>query len=118
MAAAIEVVVQGEAFLAAYTRGDNRLVVATDTMKNFIHAAARTARPRRWSAGCTTSAAEFLTEYPHMDRLTISADELPFPAALVPADDAGSAQSDASSRATARPRHRVAWSWSATAAAA
>ena len=39
MAAEIEVIVRGEAFLDAYTRGDNRLVVATDTMKNFIHAA-------------------------------------------------------------------------------
>ena len=31
MAAEIEVVVRGEAFLDAYTRGDNRRVVATDT---------------------------------------------------------------------------------------
>ena len=37
MAAEIEVVVRGEAFLDAYTHGDNRQVVATDTMKNFIH---------------------------------------------------------------------------------
>ena len=41
MAAEIEVVVRGEAFLDAYTRGDNRQVVATDTMKNFIHAASQ-----------------------------------------------------------------------------
>ena len=34
-------------------QGDNRLVVATDTMKNFIHAASQAARPRRWRAGCT-----------------------------------------------------------------
>ena len=39
MAAEIEVAVHGTAFLDAYTKGDNRLVVATDTMKNFIHAA-------------------------------------------------------------------------------
>ena len=37
IAADIEVQVLGEAFLAAYTEGDNRLVVATDTMKNFLH---------------------------------------------------------------------------------
>ena len=43
-AAEIEVVVHGTQFLDAYTKGDNRLVVATDTMKNFIHAASLTAR--------------------------------------------------------------------------
>ena len=32
MAAQIEVIVRGEAFLDAYTVGDKRLVVATDTM--------------------------------------------------------------------------------------
>ncbi len=37
LAASIEVQVLGTAFMAAYTEGDNRLVVATDTMKNFIH---------------------------------------------------------------------------------
>ena len=44
MAAQIEVNVRGEAFLDAYTVGDNRLVVATDTMKNFIHAASQDCR--------------------------------------------------------------------------
>ena len=32
----LEIVVRGEQFLPAYTQGDNRRVVATDTMKNFI----------------------------------------------------------------------------------
>ncbi|MGI8871576.1 MAG: factor-independent urate hydroxylase, partial [Candidatus Limnocylindria bacterium] len=39
-AAELEIVVRGEAFIEAYTRGDNRRVVATDTMKNFILQAA------------------------------------------------------------------------------
>ena len=43
-AAQIEVVVHGEDFWPAYERGDNRMVVATDTMKNFIHAASLRAR--------------------------------------------------------------------------
>ncbi|MGH2484154.1 MAG: factor-independent urate hydroxylase, partial [Candidatus Limnocylindria bacterium] len=38
MAAEIEIQVHGQGFLDSYTEGDNRLVVATDTMKNFIHA--------------------------------------------------------------------------------
>jgi urate oxidase/2-oxo-4-hydroxy-4-carboxy-5-ureidoimidazoline decarboxylase len=36
LAAEISVEVLGENFVAAYTEGDNREVVATDTMKNFI----------------------------------------------------------------------------------
>ena len=43
-AAEIEVIVRGTQFLDAYTKGDNRLVVATDTMKNFIHAVSLRAR--------------------------------------------------------------------------
>ena len=87
MAAEIEVVVRGTAFLDAYTLGDNRLVVATDTMKNFIHAAsldcpAATLEGWLHHVGCS-----FLATYPHMERLTMIGRELPFPAAIVPAAD-------------------------------
>ena len=87
MAAEVEVIVHGSQMLDAYTAGDNRLVVATDTMKNFIHAA---------SAGCSAATLEgwldhvgraFLGQYPHMERLTMIGRELPFPAAVVPAAD-------------------------------
>ena len=40
LAASVDVDVTGERFLRAYTEGDNREVVATDTMKNFIYAMA------------------------------------------------------------------------------
>ena len=36
LAAEVSIEVLGENFEAAYTEGDNREVVATDTMKNFI----------------------------------------------------------------------------------
>src|SRR5438046_1011739 len=36
LAAEIDVEVFGENFLPSYTKGDNSMVVATDTMKNFI----------------------------------------------------------------------------------
>jgi urate oxidase len=95
MAAEIEVVVRGDVFIDAYTKGDNRLVVATDTMKNFIHAA---------SLECTAATLEgwlhhvggrFLATYPHMERLTMIGRELPFSAAVVPAEgDDGFASSD------------------------
>ena len=37
-AAEVTLDVFGENFMPAYTEGDNSLVVATDTMKNFVHA--------------------------------------------------------------------------------
>ena len=87
MAAEIEVLVRGEAFLDAYTRGDNRLVVATDTMKNFIHAASQDCPAATLEGWLHHVGSQFLNEYPHMERLTMLGRELPFPAALVPADD-------------------------------
>ena len=92
-AAAIEVVVHGEDFWPAYEHGDNRLVVATDTMKNFIHDASLRARARTLELWLHEVGSEFLTTYPHMASLTITGEELPFPAAVVPAED-GFGQSD------------------------
>jgi len=86
-AAEIEVVVHGTQFLEAYTKGDNRLVVATDTMKNFIHATSLTARARSLEEWLLEVGTAFLDTYPHMERLTMIGHELPFPAAVVPAPD-------------------------------
>jgi urate oxidase len=94
-AAEIEVVVHGTEFLEAYTEGDNRRVVATDTMKNFIHATSLTARARTLEEWLLEVGTAFLDTYPHMERLTMHGRELPFPAAIVPADDGdGFAASD------------------------
>ena len=84
-AAEIEVVVRGTQFLDAYTKGDNRLVVATDTMKNFIHAVSLTARARTLEEWLLEVGTAFLDTYPHMERLSVIGRELPFPAAVVPA---------------------------------
>lgn len=86
-AAEIEVIVRGTQFLDAYTRGDNRLVVATDTMKNFIHAASLRARARTLEEWLLDVGTAFLDTYPHMERLTMLGRDLPFPAAIVPAAD-------------------------------
>jgi urate oxidase len=86
-AAEIEVVVRGTVFLEAYTKGDNRLVVATDTMKNFIHATSLRARARTLEEWLLEVGTAFLDTYPHMERLTMVGRDLPFPAAVVPADD-------------------------------
>ncbi|HET7646557.1 MAG TPA: urate oxidase [Candidatus Limnocylindria bacterium] len=94
-AAEIEVVVHGTEFLEAYTEGDNRRVVATDTMKNFIHATSLTARARTLEEWLLEVGTAFLDTYPHMERLTMHGRELPFPAAIVPAEDGdGFAASD------------------------
>jgi urate oxidase len=69
--AEIEVVVHGTTFLDAYTKGDNRLVVATDTMKNFIHARSLVARARTLEEWLLEVGTAFLETYPHMERLTM-----------------------------------------------
>jgi len=86
-AAEIEVVVHGTTFLDAYTKGDNRLVVATDTMKNFIHARSLVARARTLEEWLLEVGTAFLDTYPHMERLTMLGRDLPFPAALVSSAD-------------------------------
>jgi len=94
VAAEFEVIVRGTQFLDAYTRGDNRLVVATDTMKNFIHATSLTARARTLEEWLLEVGTAFLDTYPHMERLTMLGRELPFPAAIVPAEPDGFAASE------------------------
>jgi urate oxidase / 2-oxo-4-hydroxy-4-carboxy-5-ureidoimidazoline decarboxylase len=87
VAAEIEVIVHGTEFLEAYTKGDNRRVVATDTMKNFIHAVSLHARARALEEWLLEVGTAFLDTYPHMERLTMLGRDLPFPAAIVPAAD-------------------------------
>jgi urate oxidase len=87
MAAELEVAVRGTVFMDAYTEGDNRLVVATDTMKNFMHSASLASGAATLEGWLHHVGGEFLRTYPHMERLTMIGRELPFPAALVPADD-------------------------------
>ncbi|HSM37970.1 MAG TPA: urate oxidase [Candidatus Limnocylindrales bacterium] len=95
MAAQVEVAVRGGPFEAAYTHGDNRNVVATDTMKNFIHAASLDCPAATLEGWLHHVGSRFLETYPQMERLTMSGRELPFPAVIVPADDGdGFAASD------------------------
>jgi urate oxidase len=89
LAAEIDVQVTGAAFTTAYTEGDNTQVVATDTMKNFIH---------RESLGFQGSTLEgwlfflgrrFLETYPQMERVRVAGEEVRFEPARVPSDDGG-----------------------------
>jgi urate oxidase len=84
--AEIEIVVHGTEFLPAYTQGDNRRVVATDTMKNFIVSQALTCRSATLEGWLHEIGSAFLAEYPHMERLTMIGRQLPYEPTLVPED--------------------------------
>lgn len=95
MAAEIEIQVHGQGFLDAYTVGDNQNVVATDTMKNFIHATSASNSAATLEGWLDHVGRAFLGRYPDMERITMLGTELPYPAALVPAEDGdGFAASD------------------------
>lgn len=90
MGAEIEVVVHGESFWDAYTVGDNRMVVATDTMKNFIQSVSLATAASTLEGWLHDVGASFLATYPQMASVTMQGRELPFPAALVPGEEPGS----------------------------
>jgi urate oxidase len=95
LAAAIDVRVLGTAFASAYTEGDNRLVVATDTMKNFIHRESLAFGGATLEEWLEFIGRRFLETYPHMERLRMSGTEIPFEPALVPDGDGGFTESEA-----------------------
>jgi urate oxidase / 2-oxo-4-hydroxy-4-carboxy-5-ureidoimidazoline decarboxylase len=74
----VHVAIGGSQFLSSFTDGDNKLIVATDSMKNFIQ------RHLSSYTGSTTDgflyyvAKRFLETYPQMETVNISAEELPF----------------------------------------
>lgn len=106
--AEIEVIVRGEQFMEAYTHGDNRRVVATDTMKNFIHVAALGCGSATLEGWLYEIGSRFLERYPQMERLTVNGRELPFSPALVPARDEGEGEFTTSSVLFSRDRNDAA----------
>jgi urate oxidase len=86
MAASIDVQVMGDAFTDAYTVGDNSNVVATDTMKNFIHRESLAFRGSTLEGWLLFLGTRFLDTYPQMERLRVSGEELRFDAQSVPGD--------------------------------
>lgn len=79
--------------LPAYTVGDNRQVVATDTMKNVILKEALAYDGATLEGFLAHLGHRFLTLYPEMQHIRIRGRELPFTAPLVSSDD-GFAPSD------------------------
>jgi urate oxidase len=96
LAAEIDVQVLGEAFLAAYTEGDNSLVVATDTMKNFIHRESLAFEGSTLEGWLLFIGRRFLETYPDMERLKLDGRELTFEPVRVPAAESGAGFADSS----------------------
>jgi urate oxidase / 2-oxo-4-hydroxy-4-carboxy-5-ureidoimidazoline decarboxylase len=68
----------GDNFMPAYTEGDNREVVATDTMKNFVHAVALDFSGDRHDGFALVLGQSFLSQYPQMSSLRVRVHEQPF----------------------------------------
>ena len=68
----------GDNFLPAYTEGDNRNVVATDTMKNFVYAMALDYEGDGYERFADYLARKFLEHYEQIPSLRVSIRELPF----------------------------------------
>ena len=76
-AAEVDIDVFGERFLASYTEGDNREVVATDTMKNFVYATAADFTGTSLESYVAFLGGRLLTTYPQMERIRVTAREVP-----------------------------------------
>jgi urate oxidase len=81
LAASVDIDVLGKRFLAAYTEGDNREVVATDTMKNFVYAMAAEYTGPTFVGLCAFLGRRFVETYPVMEAIRVSAREVPLDAA-------------------------------------
>jgi urate oxidase/2-oxo-4-hydroxy-4-carboxy-5-ureidoimidazoline decarboxylase len=78
LAAEVSVEVLGENFQAAYTEGDNREVVATDTMKNFILRESLAYEGDTLEGLLAHLGRGFLATYPVMESVRMSGRELRF----------------------------------------
>ena len=74
----VSIDVFGDNFLPAYTEGDNRQVVATDTMKNFVYAMALAYTGASHEGFTAFLARRFLETYPQMQSLRLVLRETPF----------------------------------------
>ncbi len=80
----VDVEVLGGDFLAAYTQGDNRNVVATDSMKNFVLRQAAEYDGATLEGFLDLVGRGLLATYPQMPRLRLTGRELRFDPTVVP----------------------------------
>ncbi|HEV2013525.1 MAG TPA: urate oxidase [Candidatus Dormibacteraeota bacterium] len=74
----VSIDVFGDNFLPAYTQGDNREVVATDTMKNFVYAMALEYPGASHEGFAAFLGGRLLATYPQMPWLRVFVEEIPF----------------------------------------
>jgi urate oxidase/2-oxo-4-hydroxy-4-carboxy-5-ureidoimidazoline decarboxylase len=77
-AAELGMTLRGEAFVPSYTEGDNTVVVATDSMKNFIQMTALEYEETSLEAFLELLARRFLGTYEHVERIELTGREVPF----------------------------------------
>jgi urate oxidase len=78
MGAEIEIDERSDVCLPAYTAGDNSMVVATDTMKNFIHAVSLEFEGSTLEGWLAYIGRRFLDRYEHMEHVHVAAREILF----------------------------------------
>jgi urate oxidase len=103
LAAEIEIDERSDACLPAYTEGDNSMVVATDSMKNFIHAVSLEFDGSTLEGWLAFIGRRFLERYEHMAHVHVGARELAFGAVEVP-DQPGRGAGAAAGRRVASDR--------------
>jgi urate oxidase/2-oxo-4-hydroxy-4-carboxy-5-ureidoimidazoline decarboxylase len=77
-AADVSLVIGNEVFVPSYTEGDNSLVVATDSMKNFVHKVALEYTGDTLEDLLHDIAGRFLARYEHVEGVNLTATELTF----------------------------------------
>lgn len=83
----VKVAVEGEEFLASFKDGDNTLVVATDSMKNFILKHAGDYEGGTQEGFLEFVGRRFLETYPQMTGIKMMGEQIPFDELPVPTKD-------------------------------
>jgi urate oxidase / 2-oxo-4-hydroxy-4-carboxy-5-ureidoimidazoline decarboxylase len=76
----VRLLVRGEAFVPSYTEGDNSMVVATDSMKNFIHKTALEYEETGLEDFLVALGTRFVERYGHVEAVELHAREAVFAA--------------------------------------
>jgi len=83
----VRVQFEGEDFLPSFSEGDNSMVVATDSMKNFVLHHAGEYDGATVEGFLHYVGSQFLETYSHVEAVTMSADQFSFDEKPVPDDD-------------------------------
>ncbi len=83
----VKVEVEGEAFLPSYSEGDNSMLIATDSMKNFVLHQAGEFNGPTVEGFLEFVGRKFLETYPQMSGVRLSATEFTFDERPVPGED-------------------------------